>query len=277
MIKVLLLIAFTIFTHSAYSQPGAGRNIDQKLIFKQSANFDSLTASTVLTLDGSKDVVSSNVTVTNLAFIDNLLALDAGGSGIVAFNDSTDAFSGVTITGTANQITITNGNAVSGAPTISITDNPTIGGTEAILVPTGTTAQRPTGTAGQIRYNTTTGAFEGYTSAWGALGTGTFSIPSGTNDVFVSWRIAGSDGTVSSEYGNPIDGNCTRSSTGDYSCTFLTAWASAPNCNVNCFGVSSRCAIGIETMTTATFAINVRNLSDADVDRDTVVTCSGSL
>ena len=43
-------------------------------------------------------------------------------------------------------------------------------GTGAFRSPVGTTAQRPTGVAGFIRLNTTTGNFEGYDgSAWGSL------------------------------------------------------------------------------------------------------------
>lgn len=48
-----------------------------------------------------------------------------------------------------------------------------INSTDAILVPVGTTAQRPTGATGYIRYNSTTGGFEGYSGAsWGSLGGG---------------------------------------------------------------------------------------------------------
>lgn len=36
----------------------------------------------------------------------------------------------------------------------------------AIIVPTGTTAQRPTGAVGMFRYNTTTGLYEAYDGAW---------------------------------------------------------------------------------------------------------------
>ena len=38
--------------------------------------------------------------------------------------------------------------------------------------PAGTTAQRPTGVAGQFRYNTTEGKFEGYSTEWGEIGGG---------------------------------------------------------------------------------------------------------
>ena len=48
----------------------------------------------------------------------------------------------------------------------------TIGTTGALKVPVGTTAQRPTASAGQFRYNSTTGEFEGYTTEWGEIGGG---------------------------------------------------------------------------------------------------------
>ena len=44
--------------------------------------------------------------------------------------------------------------------------------TDAILIPKGTTAQRPSAEAGQFRYNTTTSQFEGYTDEWGAIAGG---------------------------------------------------------------------------------------------------------
>ena len=52
--------------------------------------------------------------------------------------------------------------------------------TDSIHVPVGTTAQRPgSPAAGYFRYNTTTGGFEGYTDAWGAIaGSGGGTAPS---------------------------------------------------------------------------------------------------
>jgi hypothetical protein len=44
-------------------------------------------------------------------------------------------------------------------------------GTDAILIPVGTTGQRPTGAAGYLRFNSTTAQFEGYNgSAWASVG-----------------------------------------------------------------------------------------------------------
>jgi len=42
----------------------------------------------------------------------------------------------------------------------------------AMKLPVGATGQRPTGEAGDLRYNSTTGEFEGYTTEWGSIGGG---------------------------------------------------------------------------------------------------------
>jgi hypothetical protein len=73
----------------------------------------------------------------------------------------------VTAVGTASA-TIANGSI-----TAAQLDFKSANGVGAVILPAGTTAQRPTGTSGSIRYNSTTGQFEGYTtSAWGSIGGG---------------------------------------------------------------------------------------------------------
>ena len=53
----------------------------------------------------------------------------------------------------------------------------TFSGTSHLQVPAGTTAQRPgSGSAGDFRYNSTTGEFEGYTTEWGSIGGGTKQV-----------------------------------------------------------------------------------------------------
>ena len=53
----------------------------------------------------------------------------------------------------------------------------TFSGTSHLQVPVGTTGQRPgSGTAGDFRYNSTTGEFEGYTDEWGSIGGGTKQV-----------------------------------------------------------------------------------------------------
>jgi hypothetical protein len=64
--------------------------------------------------------------------------------------------------------------------------------TDAIHVPVGTTAQRPTGAAGYFRYNSTTGGFEGYTDSWGAIAGG----GGGSSSTFAKNTFAGDGSTT---------------------------------------------------------------------------------
>jgi hypothetical protein len=56
------------------------------------------------------------------------------------------------------------------AATATIPNNLNFNGTGTVRLPNGTTGQRPTPAAGMIRYNTTSGLFEGYTTQWGGIG-----------------------------------------------------------------------------------------------------------
>jgi len=106
------------------------------------------------------------------------------GTGMLAMTGGGTTVSGRDLLGTANQITITNGNGSAGNPTFAITTNPELPGTEGVTLPIGTTAERAAiPNNGELRYNTTTATFEGYANnAWGAIvtGTGVTSVATGT-------------------------------------------------------------------------------------------------
>ena len=58
-------------------------------------------------------------------------------------------------------------------------DGADISGTGSLKIPVGTTAQRSASpTAGDLRYNTTTGGFEGYSTDWGEIGAGGVGVGS---------------------------------------------------------------------------------------------------
>lgn len=68
------------------------------------------------------------------------------------------------------------------------------GGSGAMKVPTGSTAQRPAPVAGMVRFNSSTQTFEGYNgSSWGAIGGG--ALGSGGNYMFYE-----NDTTVTASY-----------------------------------------------------------------------------
>ena len=80
-------------------------------------------------------------------------------------------------------------------------------------LPSGTTAQRDgSPSAGMIRYNTTTGGFEGYSTAWGAIGGGA-SGGNGEATVFENEISIGEDYTITANYNGVSAGPLTVTGT----------------------------------------------------------------
>ena len=94
-----------------------------------------------------------------------------GGTGFIS-SDGTTLSTNV-LTGITNQISISGGDGLS-TPTFSIANNAILPGTGSITIPNGTTAQR-VGSYGAMRYNTSSGTFEGYI----ATGWQSFSLTGG--------------------------------------------------------------------------------------------------
>jgi hypothetical protein len=125
------------------------------------------------------DGVSGNPTV---ALTGQVLSLaNASGAGLLALPNN-GTVTPVAITGTSNQISVTNGTGAAGNPTVGLASNPVLPGTGSATLPVGTTAQR-SGSAGAVRYNQDIGLFEGYNSSgWTAFasGSGVTSVATGT-------------------------------------------------------------------------------------------------
>jgi trimeric autotransporter adhesin len=117
--------------------------------------------------------VSGNPTIA----LDGLVAslANMSGTGILGVVGGSSITSMV-ITGTSNQITVANG-AGPGNPTLALASDPVIPGTGAMVVPKGTTAERPGGVDGMLRFNTDTDAFEIYDSGgWDTLPAGAITL-----------------------------------------------------------------------------------------------------
>jgi hypothetical protein len=110
------------------------------------------------------DGVSGNPTFA-LSGITSAIANIGVATGLLSIQNGSTA-TAINILGTANQITVANGNGT-GNPTISISDNPVLSGTGAVTLPKGSNAQQPAGVDGQLRFNTSTSTFDGYSAgAW---------------------------------------------------------------------------------------------------------------
>jgi hypothetical protein len=170
-----------------------------------------------LSFDNAIALTRSNFSVTG-SIAATTLDVTSVGSGLVRVGmaiDGTGVTAGTTITafGTGNggigTYTVSVAQTVSSTTISGVTQDATfeVNATDAIKVPVGTTAQRPVGVTGQIRYNTTLARFESYNgTAWGQLGAG--ATGGGSDNVFVENSL-----TVTTDY--TITAGKSASSVGD--------------------------------------------------------------
>ena len=127
------------------------------------------TKATVDTAEIEDDAVTTAKVLDDNVTPPKIAGIDANG---IAARTSASTFATRTITGTTDEIDVSDGDGVSGNPTIGISDNPVIPGTASIHIPTGTTAQQPgTPAEGMIRYNSQKNWIEAYDgSDWVVVG-----------------------------------------------------------------------------------------------------------
>ena len=188
---------------------GTTVSIGQAVATSSNVTFNNLVVSGSLTVNGATNTNSAtNTTIEDILIElgtgtsgspanDAGLVLERGSSDnvFIGWDESADTFTVGTgsFTGASSgNLTITPATAVFGGLTVDTStlvvdaSNNRVGignaspdvsldvgsFTDAVHVPVGTTAQRPTGAAGYFRYNSTLGKFEGYTDAWGEIGGG---------------------------------------------------------------------------------------------------------
>ena len=143
---------------------------------------NNLQARTLSTSGGGISVTDGDGSAGNPTFqltgISNAIANIGVATGLLSIQNGTTA-TAVNIVGTADQISVANGNGT-GNPTIAIANNPVLSGTEGFTVPAGTSAERPAvPNNGEIRYNTSLNRLEAYVNgAWAIMGAGDGSVTS---------------------------------------------------------------------------------------------------
>jgi len=166
------------------------------------------------------------------------------GNGLIALNNSS-VYTPVSITGTTNQISVQNGNALGGNPTVGLASNPVVPGTAGITIPVGTTVQRPIGYPGEFRYNTDYDSFEGYAAgAWRefSLSGGVYTFSAGTTGFLPNVPTPGAvvlSGTLNtSSGGTGASGTLTGYVKGNNTAP-MTAVTTIPNTDITGLGSMS--------------------------------------
>jgi hypothetical protein len=133
-----------------------------------------------------------------------------------------------------------------------------VSSTDAILTPVGTTAQRPTGAAGYMRFNSDKDAFEGHNgTSWGALG--------GAESLNLKNYGAVGDGTaddtaaVNAWFAAVLTSGSGYVPAGTYKVTSAITWdvLSARTTGIRIFGDSPRRSIFTSTVSSGSYAFNI--------------------
>ena len=199
--RTFLLLLFLTSTAFAYNFGSNTKLLVDELEVNNASNitmlsnviFDLGTANTVPFFNASKQLESSAVTDTELGYLSGVTSaiqtqLDAKLESPV---DLTSEITGIlpianggTGSATQNFVDLTTNQSIAGEKTFS--SDVFFTSTGAIQIPNGTTGERPTGVAGKLRYNSTEGKFEGYTTVWGEIGGG-IDIGASTDNAIVRW------------------------------------------------------------------------------------------
>jgi len=166
--------------------------VTKNLTVSGNTSTNKATVTSAFTVSGNTTLGASGKTITSTGVLAHTGNLTVSGNTSTNKATVTSALtvSGNTTLGAAGK-TITSTGAAAHTGTKSISTNLTVSGnttvtgvltvaadssftsTGALQLPASTTANRPTGVTGKIRYNTTTATFEGYGSAaWGSIGGG---------------------------------------------------------------------------------------------------------
>jgi hypothetical protein len=171
-----------------------------------SSIIDSALTSGRVTYAGTSGVLQDNanllfdgVTLTaNTLSITNALGIGSGGTGQTAFTAGQIHFGSFS---TSANLFWDNSNTRLGVGTNAPAVTASLVGTDAILIPKGTTAQQPTGVAGYLRFNTTTTQFEGYNgSTWASVGGAAISNDTSTSTNLYPLFASATSGTALTVY-----------------------------------------------------------------------------
>ena len=176
---------------------------DGKLYYKDNSGVVKLLASNAATTNvssisfGSTGLTPSTST-TGAVTVAGTLAVASGGTGLTSFTTGQIHYGSFS---TSANLFYDSTNTRLGVGTNTPAVTAAFVGTDALLLPKGTTGQQPTGVAGYLRFNTTTTQFEGYNgTAWSSVGGAAISNDTSTASNLYPLFAAATSGTAQNIY-----------------------------------------------------------------------------
>jgi hypothetical protein len=164
-------------------------------------------AGTLATANGGTNLTSftsggAMYATSSSALTTGTLPVTAGGTGLATITAGRILFgAGTSAIGNSANLFWDNSNNRLGVNTATPAVTTELVGTDAMLIPKGTTGNRPTGVSGYLRFNTTTSEFEGYNgSAWASVGGAALSNDTSTATNVYPLFANATSGTASTLY-----------------------------------------------------------------------------
>jgi hypothetical protein len=160
------------------------------------------TSAPVLSFQTSLSGLTPSTATTGVVTLAGTLGVASGGTGLTSLTAAYIPYgAGTSAFGNASNLFYDSANVRLGVGTGSPAVTAAFVGTDALLLPKGTTGQQPTGVAGYLRFNTTTTQFEGYNgTAWSSVGGAAISNDTSTTSNIYPISAAATSGTALTVY-----------------------------------------------------------------------------
>lgn len=180
---------------------------DGKLYFENSSGVVTLlaqsgAASPVTTISFGTTGLTPSTATSGAVTVAGTLVVGNGGTGLTSLTTGRIPFgAGTSAFGNSANLFFDSTNTRLGVGTASPAVTTELVGTDAMLIPKGTTGNRPTGVSGYFRFNTTSNEFEGYNgSAWSSVGGAAISNDTSTATNIYPLSAAATSGSASTLY-----------------------------------------------------------------------------
>ena len=202
---------------------------DGKLYYKDNGGTVRLlasnaTSSPVLSFQTSLSGLTPSTATTGVVTLAGTLGVASGGTGLTTITAGRILYgAGTSAIGNSANLFWDSSNSRFGVNTATPAVTAEFVGTDALLLPKGTTGQQPTGVAGYLRFNTTTTQFEGYNgTTWSSVGGAAISNDTTTSTNVYPLFANATSGTALTVY----TGNAKllyKPSTGEFTSSVVTA------------------------------------------------------
>ena len=194
-------------TSSASGAELALNYADGKLYYKNGSGVvtllaNSSTVAPVTTISFGTTGLTPSTATSGAVTVAGTLVVGNGGTGLTTITAGRILYgAGTSALGNSASLFWDSANSRFGVGTATPAVTTELVGTDAMLIPKGTTGNRPTGVSGYLRFNTTTTEFEGYNgTAWSSVGGAAISNDTSTATNIYPLSAAATTGTASTLY-----------------------------------------------------------------------------